>query len=242
MLTCIHLQKYYTSKCYAPLCHNWSDMLTHMPMLNVTTSTNMPCKVQSSTTSKAATRDLPFLPAKLFLSSITPGTFSSLPLSSTKPIMVHTGPSHWWWAGQMCSWPHLRTSSGCCQARHIQHWQCSTNCIYISSCHPGSDTTNSCGTHSTNTSCTSSQQLHCKLHAKFCMQDIYHNEHRCYPLEALWARPAWPLLSYIDQLKAGSHHPGFLKRYRHRLSLSGEPDDAMTWNVPSKPMKFCTLN
>ena len=61
-----------------------------------------------------------------------------------------------WWTVQMCSWTYLRMSPRCCQIRHIQHWQCSTSCIYISSCHPGSETANSCCTHNTNTSCTSS--------------------------------------------------------------------------------------
>ena len=41
-----------------------------------------------------------------------------------------------------------------------------------------------------------------------------------------------PLLSYANQFEAGSHHPGFLKRYRSRLSFADEPDDAMTKNTP----------
>ena len=60
MLTCIHLQKCYTSECYAPLCHNISGTLTHMPMLNVTTSTNVPPKVQSTMTSESCCKKPPF--------------------------------------------------------------------------------------------------------------------------------------------------------------------------------------
>ena len=37
---------------------NGSDALTHMPMLNLTTSTRMPSKLQSATTSEAAARNL----------------------------------------------------------------------------------------------------------------------------------------------------------------------------------------
>ena len=87
MLTCRNV---ITSGCYAPLCHNGSGTLTHMPMLNMTTSTNMPPKVQSTMTSKAATRDLHSLPAKPYLFSMMPGICGSLPPSSTKPIMAHT--------------------------------------------------------------------------------------------------------------------------------------------------------
>ena len=86
----IHLQKCYTSECYAPLCHNGSGTLTHMLMLNMTTPTNMPPKVQSTTISEVAARNIHSLPAKLFLSSLAPGTCFSLPPSSAKLIMVHT--------------------------------------------------------------------------------------------------------------------------------------------------------
>ena len=40
-----------------------------------------------------------------------------------------------------------------------------------------------------------------------------------------------PYCPYTDQLKARSHNPGFLMRYRPKLSLSDEPDDAIIWNV-----------
>ena len=86
----LHSPAEMTSECYAPLCHNRSGTLTCMPMLNVTTSTNMTPKVQSTTTSKAATRKLHSLPAKPYLSSMMPGTCGSLPPSSTKLIMAHT--------------------------------------------------------------------------------------------------------------------------------------------------------
>ena len=90
MLTCIHLQKCYTSEYYAPLCHNRSGTLTHMPMLNVTTSTNVPPRVQSTISSKTAAKNLHSLLAKLYPSLMTPGTCGSLPPSSTRPILAHT--------------------------------------------------------------------------------------------------------------------------------------------------------
>ena len=90
MLTCIYLQKYYTSKYYAPLCHSRSGTLTHMSMLSVTVSTKVPHRVQSTTTSKAATRNLQFLPDKLYLSSVTPGSCGFLPPSSAQPMMAPT--------------------------------------------------------------------------------------------------------------------------------------------------------
>ena len=56
-----------------------------------------------------------------------------------------------------CAYDHIvECPSGCCQTRYIQHWQCSTSCIYISSCHSGSETANSCCTCYTNISHTSS--------------------------------------------------------------------------------------
>ena len=61
-----------------------------MPMLNVTTSTNAPPKVQSTMTSEAAARNLHSLPAKAYLFSMMPGTGGSLPPSSARPIMAHT--------------------------------------------------------------------------------------------------------------------------------------------------------
>ena len=69
--------------------------------------------------------------------------------------------------------------------------------------------------------------------AKFCLQYAHHNKHRCHPLVLLWIRLVQPLLSYADQLKAESHHPGLLKRYRPGLSLADEPDDTMTQIAPS---------
>ena len=90
MLTFVQMQKCYTSKCYAPLCYSRSGTPTHMSMLNVTISTNVPPKVQSTMTSKAAARDLPSLLAKPYLSSMTPGTCGSLPTSSAKPKKAHT--------------------------------------------------------------------------------------------------------------------------------------------------------
>ena len=89
MLTCIHLQICYTSECYAPLCYNRSGTPTHVPMLNMTTPTNMPPRVQSTLTSEAAARNLHSLPAKPYLSSMMPGTCGFLPPSSAKPIMAH---------------------------------------------------------------------------------------------------------------------------------------------------------
>ena len=90
MLTYIHLQKCYASEYYAPLCHNRSGTLTYMPILNMTTSTNVPPRVQSTTTSEDAIRNLHSLPAKQYLSSMTPGTCGFLPPSSPMPIMAHT--------------------------------------------------------------------------------------------------------------------------------------------------------
>ena len=49
--------------------------LNHMPMLNMTSSTSVPLRVQT-TTNEAATRNLHSL---LFLFSMTPGTCGSLP-------------------------------------------------------------------------------------------------------------------------------------------------------------------
>ena len=76
-----------------------------------------------------------------------------------------------------------------------------------------------------------------QIHAKLSLQYVHHNEHRCHPLEPLQATLAQALVFYTDQLKAGSHHPGFLKRYRPGLSLTDELDDAMTWNAPGTMAK-----
>ena len=51
------------------------------------------------------------------------------------------------------------------------------------------------------------------------------------PSKPDWHSPCCPTLT--NQLKAGSHHPGILKRYRPRLSLTDEPNDAMTPNAPT---------
>ena len=90
MLTCIYLQKYYTSEYYTALCHNGSDTPAHMPMLSMTASTNMPLRAQSTMTSEAATSNLHSLLAKLYLSSMMPGTCGSLSPSSAKPIIAPT--------------------------------------------------------------------------------------------------------------------------------------------------------
>ena len=90
MLTCVHLQKSYTSEYYAPLCHNGSGKLANMLTLNVTTSINVPPRAQSTMTSEAAARNLHSLLVKLYLSSMTPGTCGSLPVLATRPMMTHT--------------------------------------------------------------------------------------------------------------------------------------------------------
>ena len=84
------------------------------------------------------------------------------------------------------------------------------------------------------------QQLHCKLHAKLHLQYIHHNEHRCHPLEPLWARLAPSILCW----STWSRKPpsSFLKRYRPWLCPADEPDDAMTQNAPVKLLKCWTLN
>ena len=89
----LHLpMEIYTSEHYAPLCHRGSGSPMHMVMLNMTISTNVPPRVQSTVTSKAAARNLHSLLAKLYLSSMTPGTCDSLPPSSARQIMAPTWP------------------------------------------------------------------------------------------------------------------------------------------------------
>ena len=78
------------------------------------------------------------------------------PPSSTKPIMAYTWSESLVVDSTEMVMTTLRKSPGCCQTRYIQHWQCSTSCIHISSWHPGSETAISCCTHNTNVSCTSS--------------------------------------------------------------------------------------
>ena len=189
----------------------WS---THILMLNMTTSTNVLPKVQSTMTSEAATRNLHSLAAKLYLSSMMPGICGSLPSSSAKPRMAPTwskllvvGSTDvlmttfenviWMPSNQTHAMKHHLHQHqllpprqwNCQQLWHLQHQ------------------------HQLH------QQLHCKLHAK---------------LEPLWARQTQLLLSYANQLKAWSHHLGFLKRYRPRLSLTDELDDAITQNAPGR--------
>ena len=95
----------------------------------------------------------------------------------------------------------------CCQIRYIQHWLCSTSCIHISSCHPGSETANSCCTCNTNTTTNSTLQTPHKALPVVCSPQ----KHRCHPLEVPQARLAQPLLSYTNQLEAG--------RYQSRLMM-----------------------
>ena len=92
-------------------------------------------------------------------------------------------------------------------------------------------TANSCCTHNTNTSCTSSYTAK-SMQSSTCSMFTTMNTD-IIPLDPHHAKLAHPLLSYANQLKTGNHHPDFLKRYRPRLSLTDEPDDAMTWDTPS---------
>ena len=109
-------------------------------------------EMQSTMTNKVPTKHFPFSLAKLYLSSVMPGTCASLPPSSTKPIMAPI------WSKSLVvdsTDVLMITFENIIQMLLNQthpNWQCSTSCIYTSSYHPGSEIANSCCTHNTNTS------------------------------------------------------------------------------------------
>ena len=89
MLTCIHLQKCYTSKYYAPLCHNRSGTLTPMLMLNMTTSP-MCCSESRVPWPVRLPQEPPFFDGQTVSVLNDTRNLWLLPASSAKLIMVHT--------------------------------------------------------------------------------------------------------------------------------------------------------
>ena len=214
----------------------YQQVLTYMPMLNVTTSTNVPPKVQSTMTSEAATRNLYSLPTKPYLSSVMPGTCGPLPPSSTKPIMAHT------WSKSLVvdSTDMLMTTF-----KNVM-WMLSESVVsnfgnVVPAASTSSPTTPAvrlptsvAPTTPTPVAPAATLQTPCQVLPAVCS-----------PWQTqmpLQARLAQPLLSYANQFKAGSHHPGFLKRNRPRLSL--QMNLIVPW--PGTPqvqlLKCCTLN
>ena len=87
-----------------------------------------------------------------------------------------------------------------CKTRNIQHWHCSTSCISISSCQPGSETSNSHCTHNTNTSFTSSYTAN-SMWSSTCSTFTTMNTDAIHwsPSEPDWHIPCCPTLINLKQ-------------------------------------------
>ena len=114
---------------------------------------------------------------------------------------------------------------------------CSTSCIYISSCHPGRETTNSCCTCNTNTiyyTANSIQSSSCSTFATTNTNTIH--------WELLWARLAQPCCPMPINSK---QEPTIQASWKDRdLDCLSQKNLMIPWpGLPlTQPLKCCILN